>query len=120
MFEGEDDLIFPNLGIGMHINVRDMQICLFEVNHPEIKVPFINNHVVSHHDSLRTYSFLFSVKDLDEDKGALIVYNGLEGTSSARIIKSRNNVLSNFINVVNKIRKRENYNLIYFGERNEG
>ena|ERR1051325_1796495 len=120
MFEGEDDVVFPAANTQMRVNIRDMRVCIFEVIHPEIKVPNFEGNTIARYKNLRTYSFLFGIEDLNEDRGALCVYNGFERKSQAKIINHRSNVLANFVDVANKIRKRENCNLIYFGERNEG
>jgi hypothetical protein len=120
MFEGEDDLIFPKANIQMRVNLRDMQVCIFEVEHPEIQVPFLDKNRIGSVETLRTYSFLFGAQDLNEDRAAMFVYNGFENKFAAKMTRFRSNLLANFVDTANKILKRKNYSLIYFGERNEG
>ncbi len=100
----------------------EIKLALYEVYHPEIRIPYFekdNDKIPSSFGPLRTYSFLYKFADEDSNEGALWVYNGFDHNRMSKFY-AKNELFFNFLNMKKLIARRENYNLIYAGERNEG
>jgi hypothetical protein len=105
----------------MRIKPSEVRVCMFIVEHPEHQINYVDNQTnLPETIPLMTVSMLFSFIDIDNDRGALGVYNGFDHSTMTRPVNGRNNVAKNFADVARKITKREYYTLFYCGARNEG
>ena len=112
-------MVFPSADTHMRVENGETKVCIFAESHPEILVPSVDEFNVTRMVSLTTFSFLFGFEDIDNDRGALSVYSLYDRSAKSRLIRERNLVFPNFVNVANKIIKR-GFTLVYFGGRNEG